>query len=535
MLRRKMLKNLGRRDFISQSALAGLGMGLPQFLQFKESINWSAFNNESRMPVSNAVWRQYLKNHRVPYEGLVTSLKSENNYVCAIKGQLPNDISGSLFRVGPGLFERGEMRRRMLIDADGMVRQFQFINGQVIFKNKHVRTQKFKDEEKANRYIYPSFSQHVPKYKSLVTNSIINVKNQASVCTFVFGNKLFVTDEIQALTQLNINNLNTVGEFNIDGNSDTKYLAHYKITNFQTKKLHLAAYNPVSGSLKMLTYDENFKCIESTKSVKVSRSFHDWHVTKDYYIILLPPVYLENMKLAEAMVGLLTAADAMSFRNTEKAQILIIPRDGREAKLLSLPESLDSLHAVNAFQRSESEIIFDFVASKTRTSIASNRSVLTKIMRGEIVQNGSLKPTSVYRTIINYNNNHIKYGRNYFNLNGIEMPTIDARLYGKSYSNAYFVSGQDGLDTQLVRLNTLTGHQDKYNFGPNKFVTEPIFAPSNTKSDKGYLLSEVYSYIDKKSYLAVFDAYNLAGGPIAEVWLGHHLPFGIHGFWHSTT
>ena len=530
-----MSKPSDRRQFLKASTILGLGLSLPEISQADTArIEWSALNNESRQPASQAQWLRYAKANRVPYEGLVTSLKSEQSYVCQIRGQLPTDLSGSLFRAGPGIFDRGGMRRRMQIDADGMIRQFRIENGQVTFSNKHVRTQKFKDEEKAGRYIYPSFAQHVPRYNMMFTNSVARVKNQASVCAFVFGGKLFVTDEVQALTQLKLDDLSTLGEVSLYGDEDAKFMAHYRITHFGTKKLHLTSYDPMSGNLQVLTFNERFKIIEKSPVVKVSRSFHDWHATRDYFIFLLPPLQMSTSGLAKAVAGLGTIADAIEFHKNEKTQILVVPRDGRRPKFMGLPDTLDSWHSINAYQTADSKIVFDFVGSTKRDPVASNKSVMTRIMRGEVKQDDTLRATSVYRAILDYKRNHISFGRDHFNLHGVEMPTVDARVYGKAHDNAYFIAGQDAIDTQLVRLDMRTGHQDRYDFGPNRFVTEPIFAPSKTNPNSGYLLSEVYSYAAKRSYLAIFDGYNLSRGPLAEVWLRSHLPIGFHGFWHAT-
>lgn len=529
-------KGLNRRNFLKASALTSLSLTLPEISFAGRGggvrMQYSRLNNESRMPGSEDEWKRYLQSHRVPYDGLVTSLKQELRYTCQVRGQLPRDLQGSLFRSGPGLFERAGMRRRMQIDADGMIRQFKFINGQVVFSNKHVRTKKFVDEEKAGKYIYPSFGMQVPRYNLMFTNSVARIQNQASVCAFVFGRKLFVTDEIQPLTQIDMRDLRTIGEVTVGGEK-AKFMAHYRITHFGRKKLHLASFDPMSGSVQVLTYDEQFKCIERSRSVKVSRSFHDWHATEDYFVFLLPPLYMSTGGLAQALAGISTIADAVEFRKNEKAQVLIIPRDGREARILTLPDTLDSWHSINAYQTSPHEIMYDFVASTRRASVASNKSVMTKIMRGEVIQNGTLRDTGVYRALLNYNRKHVTYGRDYYQLRGVEMPTVDARLYGKPYDNAYFIAGQEAIDTKLVRLNVKNGQRDEYDFGPNRFVTEPIFAPSSDPA-KGYLLSEVYSYNEKKSYLAVLDASHLRRGPIAEVWLNHHLPIGFHGFWQGT-
>ncbi len=363
---------MDRRQFIKQSLVIGASMGLPHAAEAGE-IQWSALNNESRYPVSAVAWREFLKTHDVPYDGLVTSLTSENNYNCEVRGQLPLDLQGTLFRTGPGLFERGTMRRRMQIDADGMIRRFQISNGQATFTNKHIRTQKFVDEEKAGRYIYPSFSMQVPRYELLFTNSLLRVKNQASVTAFSFGGRLFATDEIQLPTELNISNLNTKGEVSLTSDSSVKYMAHYRITHFGSAKLlHLAAYNPANGALQVHTFNEQFKCIRKSQEVHIRRSFHDWLATPDYFVFLLPPLYMSNLGLMKAAAGLGVVADAINFKTDEVAQILIIPRDGRPSKVMNLPENLDSWHSINAYQPSASQISVDFVGSKKRSPVASN-------------------------------------------------------------------------------------------------------------------------------------------------------------------
>lgn len=511
-----------RRDFLKNSIAVGVVASLPQ--------SAAATSNESRYPTSQQAWLQLLQKKRIPYDGLVTSLRSENHYECAVRGTLPADLSGTLFRAGPGIFDRGNQRRRMVIDADGMIRRFQIHNGKAVFTNRHVRTEKFVAEERAGRYIYPSFSMMIPTREALVTNSIMRIKNQASVTAFTFGGRLFVTDEIQALTELGIQSLQTRGEVKLTKDDGVKFMAHSRITEFGgQKRLNLAAYNPVNGALQVHTFNEDFKLVARSQEVKIPRSFHDWHATPDFFVFLLPPLYMNNLGLAKAIAGLSTIADAVEFRAGEHAQVLLIPRNNRPAKFMTLPETLDSWHAVNAYQQNDSEVVFDFVASKRRAPVASNNSTMTKITRGEMVQNGSLRGTGVYRAILDYDKNHLSYGSDYFKVHGVEMPTIDSRRAGKAYENAYFIAGQEGLDNQIVRLNVSTRESERYDFGAGRFVTEPIFAPG--AGDNGYLLSEVYSHVHKRSYLAVFDAKNLKQGPLAEVWLKHHLPIGFHGFW----
>ncbi|MEM2906698.1 MAG: carotenoid oxygenase family protein, partial [Candidatus Odinarchaeota archaeon] len=53
--------------------------------------------------------------------GLATSLTSENTYEATVEGTIPADLRGVLYRNGPGLFDRDGLRKRNILDGDGMI------------------------------------------------------------------------------------------------------------------------------------------------------------------------------------------------------------------------------------------------------------------------------------------------------------------------------------------------------------------------------------------------------------------------------
>lgn len=494
-------------------------------------------NNESRNPLKYSEWNSRLASGDIAYSGLVTSLHSEGRASCSIRGEWPKDLCGSLFRTGPGLFERGGDRRRMVIDADGMMRHFSIDNGHVSFANKHIRTDKFIAEEKAGRYLYPTFAMSLSE--GGLANSIANLKNQASVTTFFFGERLFATDEMQPVVEISPDTLEIMKSPLTFGNGPFK--AHARITHFGSSLLHLAKLNPVTSLLQFQVYDLSLKRVRQTVPVKVTRNFHDWHVTPNYYVVLLPPAYLNKWQLAKALFGAATIGDAFQFRANEKAQLLVIPKNGDPATTIDLPEAFDSWHSINAFER-DGQLVYDFIATPGRGSPVSDQSAMSRIMRGDLALNSQMRESQTYRAVIDLKSRSLAscfaHGPH-----GVEMPTIDARRAGLEHRDAFFIAGQEGVDSQLVRFSSSSAsdgisdrlHEDRYDFGPGKFVTEPIFAPRSVRSNDslggGYLLSEVYSHAEKRSMLAVFDAFDLASGPIAEAWLDHHLPIGFHGAW----
>ena len=55
--------------------------------------------------------------------------------------------------------------------------------------------------------------------------------------------------------------------------------------------------------------------------------------------------------------------------------------------------------------------------------------------------------------------------------------------------------------------------------------------PGDRGEGEGWLLSFVYDHAAEQSVLAILDAQNVAAGPIAEVILPQHVPYGFHGVW----
>jgi all-trans-8'-apo-beta-carotenal 15,15'-oxygenase len=531
------MSKTSRRDFLKSGLATTALLGIAPSAAFATSSPRLSsdlefvLSNADREPISASAFRERAARLRLNYAGLVTSLKSESTYDCVVEGNLPLDINGTLVRNGPGIFERQDQRRRLVIDADGMLRHFRIANGKARFSNRHIRTEKFRAEEKAGKYLYPSFAMLLPnKGLNPFANSLINIKNQASVTTFYFGGRLFASDEMRALTELDPSTLKTIGEVSPTGEKRT-YLAHGKITNFGKKELHLVESDPRFGTTRFCALDEKFQVLSKTEELKLGRSFHDWMVTPNFYVIALPPQSGSGAGIAKAIAGLSTAADATVFDKSAPTKIAVIPRNGSKILYYNLPKALESWHSVAAYEDQAGKVILDFLASPPHDfETASSESDMAKIMSGTLDPNGGIRSTSYYRVALDYGKKSAAYRAGYYPVEGLEMPTIDQTRIGQKWDSAYFVSGRGGVDTKLVRIDARTRAVDEFEFGPNQFVTEPIFAPSTT-GGAGYVLSEIYSAQTQKSYLAVMNADSLKSGPIARVWLQHHLPIGFHGFW----
>jgi len=84
-----------------------------------------------------------------------------------IDGTVPMELSGTLYRNGPGLFERNGYRKATLLDGDGMIRAFTFSDGRVRFRTRFVGTEKFTRETQAARFLFSDLDNRCAELLSI--------------------------------------------------------------------------------------------------------------------------------------------------------------------------------------------------------------------------------------------------------------------------------------------------------------------------------------------------------------------------------
>src|SRR3974390_2524996 len=72
-------------------------------------------------------------------------------YDCEIEGQLPADLDGFFYRLGP---DPQYPKRTVPLDGEGHVSMFRIRSGHVDYKSRFVRTQRFKAQHEARRALF---------------------------------------------------------------------------------------------------------------------------------------------------------------------------------------------------------------------------------------------------------------------------------------------------------------------------------------------------------------------------------------------
>jgi carotenoid cleavage dioxygenase len=114
-------------------------------------------------------------------------------------------------------------------------------------------------------------------------------------------------------------------------------------------------------------------------------------------------------------------------------------------------------------------------------------------------------------------------------VNAAHLTTPHRYTYAATGRAAWFLF--DGL----VKHDNLTGHEDRYGFGEGVFGSEASFAPraGGSAEDDGYLVTLTTDMNQDASFCLVFDAANVADGPVCTLRLPERISSGTHSTWAS--
>ncbi len=126
-----------------------------------------------------------------------------------VVGRLPAGLTGTLYRNGPGLYERAGYRKWNLLDGDGLIRATDFAAGKARFRARFVRTRKYETEERAGRFLYPTWTTPAPGWRNNVPG--YPRLGQAGVTPLLRDGVLLAFDEVGLPYGLDPRTLDTTG------------------------------------------------------------------------------------------------------------------------------------------------------------------------------------------------------------------------------------------------------------------------------------------------------------------------------------
>jgi all-trans-8'-apo-beta-carotenal 15,15'-oxygenase len=463
------------------------------------------------------------------------SQPNEDRYqIEEIEGVIPQELTGTLFRNGPGLLDIGGIPIDHPFDGDGMICAFTFKDGKAYFRNRFVETEFYLQEKAAGKILYRGVFGTAKPGGWLNNLFDLRLKNIANTNVIYWGDKLLALWEAAEPHRLNPKTLDTEGLDYLDGvlKPGDSFSAHpwidpsCQFDGGAPCLVNFAIDPGLSSKITIFEFAPDGKLLRRhSHSVPGFSFIHDFAITLNYCIFFQNSVSFNPLPFVMGWRG---AGECVQFNPNKPTRAILIPRDPAktEVKILETKAGFVFHHA-NAFEE-EGRVYIDSIAYASLPQVQPETNYKN-------VNFANLDPGQLWRFSFNLEDDTID--RELVEARCCEFPSLHPSFVGRNYrylfiGAAHNETGNAPLQA-ILKLDLQTGERQLHSFAPSGYVSEPIFVPKpNSQSeDDGWVLTLVYDGSKHRSTLAILDGQNLAEDAIALLYLKHHIPYGLHGNW----
>jgi len=449
----------------------------------------------------------------------------EQSYVLEeIEGEVPEFIRGSYYLNGPARFSRAGLRYRHWLDGDGMVCALQFENGRVRFTSRFVKSTKLVVEEEMGRPVFRAFGT---AFESDRLKRGIMLESPINVSIYPYNGTLLAFGEQGLPIELDPMTLETRGEFNFGGalNDISPFAAHPKFDRATGEMFNFGvAFSATAPSLNLYRFNREARLIYRKRlPLDYACSIHDFGLSRSYAVFYLSP-YILNMK-SLARDGR-TLMDSLTWEPERGSRLMIVSREtGEQAALLSIGQS-HCLHLINCFEEND-KLIVDVLEldHPIYDQYQQVPDLFTDVCEGQPV-----------RYVVDMKNREL-IGRGEIDYRfAPDFPSIDPRRFTHSYGDFWMLGisttgrgGRKFFDQLVHGIWSDASARDVYHSPPLHYLCgEPIFIGDPNDERAGTVICQVFDASRVTSAFAIFDAFDVAGGPVARLHLKEPVHLGFH-------
>lgn len=435
-----------------------------------------------------------------------------------IDGEIPASLNGTLYRNGPGRFERGGISVGHWFDGDGAILAVHFTGGNASAIYRYVQTEGFKEEASAGKLLYGNYGMTAP---GAVWNQWFKpIKNAANTSVLALPDKLLALWEGGNPHKLDLQNLDTLGKENLGKLDDGgAYSAHPKVDSDTGEIFNFGISPGLNATLNIYKSDATGKIIKkAAHQLDGVPLLHDFVLAGEYLIFFIAPVRLNLLMPA---MGLSCFSDSLEWQPSKGTQIIVCDRD---LNIVSRSETEPwfQWHFSNGYIDDSGAVIVDIASYE---DFQTNQ-FLKEVPTGET---HTASKSKLSRVSLNPQTGKVSNIETLFDRH-CEFPIVPQQNVGKSSRYTYLSTVKEGTDISKEILNSIARFDHKTdsiteaNFGDNLYPSEPIYA-------NGFILTVVYDGNSDSSELWIFDADRLNESPVCKLSLPSVIPPGFHGTW----
>jgi carotenoid cleavage dioxygenase len=450
-----------------------------------------------------------------------------------IEGEVPAEMDGAFYRVHPDPQFAPRKAGDQFFNGDGMVTMFRIKDGRVSLKQRYAKTDKWKLENAAGKALFGSYRNSRTDDPSVIGQH----RGTANTNVLVFGEDLLAMKEDSPCLVMDKLTLDTQGYTDWDGELTLRtFGAHPKIDP-DTGNLCNISYASDGDLSRDATY---FELTPDGRVVRYARfevpyytMLHDFAIAGDYVVVPVSPYSSDPTVLEQDRPH-------FYYDRSLSAWMGVMRRDGdgSDMRWFEQPESLCSCHVMNAFQEG------------TKVHLDTPMSKIGSLPFFPDKDGAPFDPhlamTELARFTVDVTSNQdvVETVKPLGKAPG-EFPRIDDRMAGKPYRHGWMITYDlakpyngppgpfAGVINTLTHFDLATGTEQSWWCGPDGSLQEPCFIPRSADAPEGdgWLVALVDDHVRNYSDLAIFDATDVAKGPIARAKLPLRLRQGLHGNW----
>jgi all-trans-8'-apo-beta-carotenal 15,15'-oxygenase len=464
--------------------------------------------------------------------GLERAFAAPADQHCAprVEGEIPAFLRGTYYLNGPARFERGGQRYRHWLDGDGMVCALRFGEEGPRLTARYVRGTRLIEEEAAGRPLYRSFGTAFPDDR-LVRG--VALESPLNVSIYTVGGRLLAFGEQGLPWELDPETLATRGPFTFGGalNPVSPFAAHPKVDPFTGELfnfgVNFAAAEPV---LNLYRFDAGGALVYRRRlPLGIPASIHDFCLSERHVIFHVGPYLVDMSRLASGG----TLMDALRWEPERGSRLLVVRREDGET-VASVPVgNRYVLHGINAFEA------FEDGDRLTVDAVELDRPVYDQYGLDDLFSD--VGPGRPVRFEIDLPAGVLLATREIAYDLAPDFPAIDPRRVGRPYEDLWMLgiskTGRPGRKffDQVAHLSWAHPERaDVWQAPPGWYLGgEPAFAP-DPAGGGGAVICQRFDVETGESAFLVFDAFDVAAGPVAVLSVEAPVHLGFHAFFEPT-
>lgn len=442
-----------------------------------------------------------------------------------VQGELPADLGGAYFRNGPNpVFE--PKNRHHPFDGDGMIHGVYFRDGKASYRNRYVQTSALVGEHDLGQSISPGvmgpFDYDISQF---------GIKDTSNTDVFCYnGDLMTLWYNAGHPYRLDGRSLETKGHFNLEGRDQLRMSAHSKV-DWETGELLFFDYGDEAPYMSFGVADSSGVLQHETAiELPGPRLPHDMGFTSNYVILHDLPFFHDMEVLRRHKHRVVT------FYPDIPTRFGIVPRRGNGADVRWFEcEPCYILHTTNCWEEGDWVVMDGCRSLNPMPDVQPGEGELASMLAYMRLE------ANAYRWRFNLRTGEVREGdiddlNTEFNKSNPIFHGVKSKFSYHQHIPLHHEGGYTLRFTGLVKYNNDTGQSTQWDYGQGVSGSEAVYAPKiggnrSSAEDDGYVITLVTDSNTWKSEALVFDATDIAQGPIARVQLPHRVPFGFHASW----